>query len=173
MRLFVAVGKIALMTYIWTSSATEAYLTVTAHYLSPTWNMCSFMLATQAFPEHHTGEAIAKELKCIVSSYSAGEKVFAVVHEQAANMELCYRILSEQEGWERIFCSAHCLQLCLKEGLSIATIDSLCGSARKLVGYFHHSVVAPQALKKWQKQMGSPEEACAGLGYMMEFFTHV
>ena len=63
-----AAGKIALTTDIWTSSATEAYLRVTAHYLSPTWDMCSSVLATQAFPEHHTGEAIAKELKCIVSS---------------------------------------------------------------------------------------------------------
>ena len=56
-----AAGKIALTTDIWTSSATEAYLTVTAHYLSPTWDMCSFVLATQTFPEHHTGEAIAKD----------------------------------------------------------------------------------------------------------------
>ena len=86
------------------------------------------MLATQAFPEHHTGEAIAKELKCIVSSYSAREKVSAVVRDQAANIELCHRILSEQEGWESIFCSAHCLQLCLKVGLSIATIDRLLGT---------------------------------------------
>ena len=92
--------------------------------------MCSFVLATQAFPEHHTGEAIAKELKCIVSSNSTREKVSAVVHDQAANMELCHRILSEQEGWESIFCSAHCLQLWLKEGLSIATIDRLLGAAR-------------------------------------------
>ena len=30
-----AAGKIALTTDIWTSSATAAYLTVTAHYLSP------------------------------------------------------------------------------------------------------------------------------------------
>ena len=92
-----------------------------------------------------------------MSSNSTREKVSAV-HDQAANMELCHRILSEQEGWETIFCSAHCLQLCLKEGLSIATIDRLLGAAQKLVGHFHHSVVASEALKKWKEQMGNPQK---------------
>ena len=153
-----AAGKIALTTDIWTSSATEAYLTVTVHYLSPTWDMHTFVLATQVFPEHHTGEEIAKELKRIVNSYSAREKVSAFVHDQAANMELCHRILSQEEGWESIFCSAHCLQLCLKEGLSITAIDRLLEAARKLVGHFHHSVVATEALKKWQEQMGDTQK---------------
>ena len=116
------------------------------------------MLATQAFPECHTGEEIAKELKRIVNSYSAREKVSAVVHDQAANMELCHRILSQEEGWESIFCSAHCLQLCLKERLSITAIDRLLGAAQKLVGHFHHSVVATEVLKKRQDQMGDTQK---------------
>ena len=133
------------------------YISQSTSLFSPTWNMCSFVLATQVFPKYHTGEAIAKELKCIVSSYSAREKVSAVVHDQAANMELCHRILSEQEGWESIF-SAHFLQLCLKEGLSIGTIDRLLGAAWKLVGHFHHSLVASEALKKRQERMGNPQK---------------
>ena len=105
--------------------------------------MHTFVLAIQAFPERHTGEEIAKELKHIVNSYSAREKVSAVVHDQAANM-LCHRILSQDEGWESIFCSAHCLQLCLKEGLSITAIDRLLRAARKLVGRTFITVWWPQ-----------------------------
>ena len=51
-----------------------------------------------------------------------------------------------------------CLQLYLKKGLSIATIDRLLGAVRNLVGHFHHSVVASEALKKWQEQMGNPQK---------------
>ena len=132
--------------------------------------MCSFVLATQVFPKHHTGEAIAKDLKCIVSNYSARKKVSAVVHDQAANMELYHRILSEQEGWESILCSAHCLQLCLKEGLSIATIDRLLGAARKLVGHFHQCG-GYRSTQETAKANGQPPgEACTGCGYTMEFF---
>ena len=68
-------------------------------------------------------------------------------------MELSMEILSEDEGWSSLFCSAHCLQLCIKAGLSISAIDRLIGASQKLVSHFHHSVVASEALKKKQQQM--------------------
>ena len=43
--------SVALTTDIWTSSATEAYITVSAHYISPNWEICSYVLVTKAFPE--------------------------------------------------------------------------------------------------------------------------
>ena len=68
-------------------------------------------------------------------------------------MELSMEILSENEGWTSLFCSAHCLQLCLKSGLNINSIDRLLGASQKLVSHFRHSVVASEALKKKQQQM--------------------
>ena len=150
--------KVALTTDIWTSSATEAYMTATLHYISPSWDLRSFVLATTAFPERHTGAAIAEELKRMVQRYGMKEKVSAVVHDQAANMELCHAILCEDEGWESVHCSAHCLQLCLKAGLSIPAIDRLLGAARKLVGHFSHSVVATEELKTREAQMNMAEK---------------
>ena len=46
---------IALTTDIWTSQAVEAYITVTTHYLDPSWKMQSYVLQASAFPERHTG----------------------------------------------------------------------------------------------------------------------
>ena len=54
-------------------------------------------------------------------------------------------------------CTAHCLQLCLKAGLSINTTDRLTGVARKLVGHFKRRVLACEELKKRQAQMELPE----------------
>ena len=44
------VDTIALTTDIWTSCATEAYITITAHGIF-NWEMDSLVLATRAFPE--------------------------------------------------------------------------------------------------------------------------
>jgi len=72
-------------------------------------------------------------------------------------MELAGTLLLEEQGWNTLKCTAHCLQLCLNAGFSIPAIDHLLGASRKLVSHFHHSVVATQALKTRQEQMNLPQ----------------
>ena len=51
--------SVSLTTDIWSSLATESYnmyITVSAHYLTLDWDMCSYVLETSGFPEHHTGD---------------------------------------------------------------------------------------------------------------------
>ena len=55
--------SMALTTDIWTSMATEAYMTVTAHCIDPNWKLQNFVLETLSFPERHTGVNIAQKLK--------------------------------------------------------------------------------------------------------------
>ena len=69
----------------------------------------------------------------VAENLALSRKVSTVVHDEAANLELC---------------SAHCLQLCLKAGLTGNAIDRLIGAACKLVGHINHSVVASEQLKK-------------------------
>ena len=57
-----AVG-VSLTTDIWTSTAVEAYMTVTVHYIDPNWVMQAFVLETFSFPERHTAVNIAEKLK--------------------------------------------------------------------------------------------------------------
>ena len=56
-------ASMALTTDIWTSMATETYMTVTAHYIDPNWKLQNFVLETLSFPERHTGVNIAQKLK--------------------------------------------------------------------------------------------------------------
>ncbi len=53
---------VAFTTDIWTSIATEAYVTVTCHYVSCGWQMKAFVSSTRAFPVRHTGVEIAHKL---------------------------------------------------------------------------------------------------------------
>ena len=64
-------------------------------------------------------------------------------------------LLKSELGWKSLKCSAHCLQLCLKPGFIIPSINKLLAAARKLVGHFNHSVVATQALKRKHQQISS------------------
>ena len=149
--------SISLTTDIWTSATTEAYITVSAHYISPEWQLLSCVLETPGMPERHTGQNIVDRLGGIADRWAINEKVSVVVHDQAANMECAIDILENDRGWQSMKCTAHCLQLCLKAGLSINIIDRLTGAACKLVGHFKHSVLACEDLRKRQTQMELPE----------------
>ena len=61
--------SLAITSDIWTSCANDAYISLTAHFISADWQMVSCVLATSPFPEQHTGVNIAEKLKQIVISY--------------------------------------------------------------------------------------------------------
>ena len=153
------VVAMSLTSDIWTSNAMEAYMSVTAHFITPGWEIQSCVLATKPFPERHTGRNIADSTVQVTRSFNIGdEKVKAVVHDTAANAELSGKIMSESFGWENVDCAAHKLQLAVNEGLQIATIARAIAAGRKLVGHFKHSALATAELKLRQAQMKLPEK---------------
>ena len=88
------VTSLALTTDIGTSVATEAYIPVTGHFIAPSWDLCSCVLETTAFPDCHTGPAIAIKLQQIIANFKVEPtKVVAIVYDQASNMELSLSIL--------------------------------------------------------------------------------
>ena len=80
--------NIALSTDIWTSIATQVYITVAAHFISPNWELNTFLLQTVNFPENHTAENISEKIKEILANFLLDcYRVVAVVHDQGSNME--------------------------------------------------------------------------------------
>ena len=49
---------VAFTSDLWTSQAVQAYLTVTAHFITEQWVLESYVLETKEMPEHHTGRII-------------------------------------------------------------------------------------------------------------------
>lgn len=111
------------------------------------WVLREFVLETFGYSERPTGPNIACQLQEVAERWNITDKVCTVVHDQAASL------LAEKLGWKSQHCTAHCLQLCLKSGLSIKAIDRFLSVAKKLVSHFHHSVVASEGLKSKQHQM--------------------
>ena len=148
---------IALTTDIWTSVATRSYITVTAHFVSSSWELKTCLLQTTNFPENHTADHICEKLQEILSNFNVScSKVVAIVHDQGSNMQCCGRRMKSEFGWESMNCAAHLIQLCVEDGLKLNTIDRLLGACRKLVGHFKHSTVATAALVDRQKRMNMP-----------------
>ena len=93
------VTSLVLTTDIWTSAATEAYISVMGHFITPYWDLCSCVLETTGFPDHHTGPAIAIKLQEIIANFEVEPtKVVAIVHDQALSMELSLSILQEHHS---------------------------------------------------------------------------
>lgn len=67
-------APLALTSDIWTSNTMEAYISLTAHSISPAWEMQSCVLHTKAFPEHHTGWNIADCTEEMVKSFNIDTK---------------------------------------------------------------------------------------------------
>lgn len=55
--------RVAITTDAWTSCATESYVTITAHHISPDWKLNVHVLQTRAFKGSHTGKNIGALLK--------------------------------------------------------------------------------------------------------------
>ena len=86
--------NIALSTDIWTSIATQAYITVAAHFISPDWELNTFLLQTINFPENHTAENISEKIKEILANFSL-DCYRVVVHDQSSNMEAFSRLMKK------------------------------------------------------------------------------
>ena len=105
--------SVALTTDLWTSTATEGYITLTAHFIDETWALQSQVLATRKMLERHTGKNIAEEIKKLVEEFDLD--VVAVTHDNAANMDVCLNIL----GYPHFGCAGHTLQLAVNDGLKV------------------------------------------------------
>ena len=86
-RLQVDALSLSLTTDIWTSSSTEAFLSLTCHFLTSEWEFVDCLLATKCFPEHHIGENISAIIKEVLTSYEIPDSgVSSMVHDQGSNM---------------------------------------------------------------------------------------
>ena len=141
-------------TDLWTSIATESYLTVTFHYLNEEWKMKSVISGTLPLSESHTATNIVTWIKELVDeSGIASDKVVAFVHDNCKDIENAGNALEEEYGWLSLGCTGHTLQLCVNSGLQIPAISRVIGAGRRLTTYFRKSEPALRALRIHQQDM--------------------
>ncbi|XP_055035972.2 E3 SUMO-protein ligase ZBED1-like [Misgurnus anguillicaudatus] len=142
---------VAITTDSWTSLTTESYVTITCHFIADS-KVKSYVLQTRALEERHSAANLAEHLKTSVEQWGLAGKVVACVHDNASNIVAANRDVD----WESLSCFAHTLQLAINDGFKAASINRLIGACSKLVGHFHHSTIASNALKQKQRQLELP-----------------
>ena len=63
-------------TDLWTSAATEPYMTLTVHFIDKTWNLQSFCLDTVPIFSDHTGQNITDAVMDILTTGSCQQKIW-------------------------------------------------------------------------------------------------
>lgn len=143
--------SVALTTDCWTSSATESYIALTAHYACPiSFSMVSWVLTTQQFEGRHTGVQITNKLQEVMCEWGIDDKTSTMVHDNASNMTLASAL---SDKWSPLPCSAHSLQLAVNHSLEKSGLTEVVGLACRLVSHFRHSCIAAGALYMQQQTM--------------------
>ncbi|KAK6477799.1 zinc finger BED domain-containing protein 1-like, partial [Huso huso] len=148
----------ALTTDIWTSIATEAYLSVTAHFITPAWTMKTINLTSKPLTERHTGDNIVAWVEEVLKKFEISPaQVVALVRDNGSNVVSAANKFSGLHGWLSVSCAGHSLQLTINNALKNTTIQCAIGAARSVVEHFKKSELATTALKRKQKQMETPQ----------------
>nr|XP_020464748.1 zinc finger BED domain-containing protein 1-like [Monopterus albus] len=143
-----------LTTDMWTSRATEAYLTVSCHIIDETWQMPGCVLETCSVSGGHTADSICSILTRIAEEWGITTKILAVITDNGANMVAAVR----KAGWAHYPCFAHTLNLVVKDSFkSQPELLEIQQKSSAIVAFFHHSTKAADKLKDIQKQQSFPE----------------
>lgn len=149
-----AAETVVMTTDMWTSRATEAFITVTCHIIDENWKMQTYVLETSSFSERHSADNICSTLRRIAAEWGITDKIKAVVTDNGANMVAAVR----KAGWTHYPCFAHTLNLVVKDSIKklpgLLDIQQRCSA---IVSFFHHSTHATEKLKEVQKQLKFPE----------------
>ena len=147
------VSHVALTSDLWTSRATESYMTITCHFLTETCDLKSLVLETFHFELSHTAENIADSLRKAAEKLNISEKIIAIVTD-ASNIVAAVKIV----GWNHVPCFAHTLNHVVSEAIksdeSVSVIKKKC---KQIVTFFHQSVKATEKLKEVQNQLNLPD----------------
>ena len=146
--------SVAITADVWMSTATDSYLTVTAHYLNEQWEIKSIVSGTLPLFESHTASHLATWIKEMVENIGVHtEKIVAFVHDNCKNIDNAGKTLESEHGWFSLGYAGHTLQLCVSSGLETTAIKNAISTGRCLTTHFRKSEPALRALRSRQKDM--------------------
>ena len=144
--------SVSYITDIWSSIATESYITLTAHFITSDFEQKSYILATRNMPERHTSVHIEERVLQLLSEWNL-EKVsgtsIPMTTDNGSHMETAFA----GPNWKHIHCVAHTLNLCVDEGLQKPAVQQVLARGRNVVLFFHRSPLATAKLKKKQEEL--------------------
>lgn len=144
---------VTLTTDMWTSSSTESFMAVTAHFVSNDWKLHSMLLDCSRFVGAHTNNEIRDSIYQICRRWNLHDKVHAIVTDNAANIKLAVKRL----GWAHLPCLAHTLNLVVKDAIKLQ-MEPIRAKVKAIVEYFHRSTSGADLFKAQQKSFFAEQQ---------------
>ncbi|XP_045449661.1 E3 SUMO-protein ligase ZBED1-like [Melitaea cinxia] len=141
---------VCLCTDAWTSSNTQFYIAVTAHYIDHNTEMQSILLGCLNYNDRHTSENLVAFLRQMMQDWQITHKVRCVVIDNAANIQAAIRL----GDWRSVGCFRHGLNLCVQNALK--SIADVLEKVKAIVEHFKRSYTAQSKLEAILKQMDLP-----------------
>ncbi|KAK7176491.1 hypothetical protein R3I93_000658 [Phoxinus phoxinus] len=144
--------KIALTTDGWTSLATEAYVTVTAHFIDDDWELKDVILKTAEAQKSHTAENVTECISNILGEYSVSrESVLSITTDNAANY---INAVERHLQAVNVPCMAHTINLAVRKGLAVRAIETPISRLKATALHFNKSTTDSYLLESKQKLLG-------------------
>ncbi|CAN1753185.1 Putative AC transposase [Linum perenne] len=150
-------GRVAITTDMWTASnQRKGYMDVTAHYIDNGWCLRSQLLRFIYVPAPHTADRLARFLVDCLMEWNVDTKVSTITLDNCSTNDkmlenvkkkLALPLLIKDEALLHMRCSAHILNLVVKDGLDIVKdgIEKICESVSywmatpKRLGFFQET----------------------------------
>ena len=138
---------------MWTSVAKHAYITVTAHWLNKdTFQLMNACIGIEELDVEHSGDNIAVSLLDLTERFGISSKVVLVVADNASNIDVAVDLI---DGWDKIGCTSHSIQLSIKLGMKkVPTVNAMFTASKKLVKHFSKSTKKTNLYRDKQKDAG-------------------
>ena len=121
----------------WTSINTDPYLSLTVHFLTPTWQLRTYCLRTIYLPDSHTGKNIAGMIRTILAEFNLVlEDVTTITTDNGSNM----KVAAKELRVIRMPCFGHILHNAINFATrDIAEVTDMLKECKSLVSTLNHS----------------------------------
>ncbi|XP_056116949.1 E3 SUMO-protein ligase ZBED1-like [Rhinichthys klamathensis goyatoka] len=151
-RQMISGKKIALTTDGWTSLATEAYVTVTAHFINDVRELKDVILKTAEAQKSHTAENVAECISNILGEYNVSrESVLSITTDNAANY---INAVERRLQVVNVPCMAHTINLAVRKGLAVRAIETPVSRLKATALHFNKSTTDSYLLESKQELLG-------------------
>lgn len=137
--------SVCLTTDCWTSSQTESYIGVTAHYIDSNFEPKQVLLECKSLNESHTSSNLARELKRVTDEWNLTQKVNFSISDNARNI---VKAIETELEWKHYGCYAHSLNLIVTAALK--PVEGLIDKIKNIVAHFKRSTSATDMLLSYQ-----------------------
>jgi hypothetical protein len=149
-----AIGHFSSTLDSWTSGAMRAYLTVTLHGASPSFELESFVLDVMTVKSRETAQYIASAVEDVIHEWGIDRSKIVALTSDGANNMSCAVNSHLKMTW--IYCLAHVINLCVRLSISIPAIKVVMKAAKAICRTFRRSSIAKRALEEKQRALGLP-----------------